>query len=107
MSSGSGNLCARIGYADKMAIITSAIAKTFPIVSASALHHGRMKCLAIYWARKFGLMKRPSPVLVGLGLKDEVDTLGFAAADGDVLRLFAVRLMPGSDGVLAWRQVCQ
>src|SRR6266852_9588469 len=48
--------------------------------------------------------KKPSP-LVGLGFESKRDGLGFAAADGDVLGLLAVGLMPRRDGVFARGQV--
>jgi hypothetical protein len=43
--------------------------------------------------------------LIWLRLKNEIQRLCFAACDRYLLRLLAVRLMPGGNRVVAWRKV--
>src|SRR5580704_3082392 len=107
MSSGGTYMCLAIGYADASAMITSTIANILPMVPglsprpARAAVHTNSAQLPFRANCEWSCQCRS----VGLGFEEKVNGLGFAAGDGDFLRLLAIRLVPRSDGVLARGQI--
>src|SRR5690349_21208759 len=94
ISAGASHVCIKIGIADRIAMTMIVIAKNLPIIPHLCPYEGRFIAIGAL-AKTADQEDVPrSPTSIGLRLEDEVDGLGFAAADGHFLRLIAVGFLP-------------
>src|ERR1700741_292499 len=112
MSSGGANempepnqLWVMMGIADNSAITKTITANSLPISPRN--RPGQNPGLCREEGRRKAGPPRSTALLVRLRLEGEVHGFGFVAGNGHVLRLSSVILLPGSEGVLARRQIRQ